>query len=146
MSAAGFTVRCRSTGRLLLLQRWDGVWELPGGHAEPGETPWQTARRELAEETGYTGSVALDESSGGAVVFLSRGGLPGAASPPRPGEAVRVYIAFAIVIPREFRPVLAEHRAAGWFTCREAVRGALDSGARATLEAFSASRNAEPWH
>lgn len=29
-------------------------WNLPGGYAEPGETPHQTAIRELYEETGIT--------------------------------------------------------------------------------------------
>lgn len=29
------------------------LWELPAGTLEPGEPPEQTARRELAEETGY---------------------------------------------------------------------------------------------
>ncbi|MFF4874591.1 NUDIX domain-containing protein [Micromonospora sp. NPDC000668] len=43
----------------LLLQLRDGnaafhpnVWGLPGGHGESGETPEQTAERELREETG----------------------------------------------------------------------------------------------
>ncbi|MFY1634790.1 NUDIX domain-containing protein [Solwaraspora sp. WMMB335] len=43
----------------ILLQLRDGqapshphTWCVPGGHCEPGETPEQTAFRELAEETG----------------------------------------------------------------------------------------------
>ncbi len=36
----------------LLIQHRSGHWSFPKGHAEPGETPVQTARRELLEETG----------------------------------------------------------------------------------------------
>lgn len=30
------------------------TWEVPGGHREPNEIPYETARRELHEETGAT--------------------------------------------------------------------------------------------
>jgi len=32
------------------------TWELPGGHIEAGETPWEAAHRELYEETGAVDS------------------------------------------------------------------------------------------
>jgi 8-oxo-dGTP diphosphatase len=42
------------TGRVLLVRHTYGRlnWELPGGGSEPGESPDQTATRELLEETG----------------------------------------------------------------------------------------------
>jgi 8-oxo-dGTP diphosphatase len=45
-------------GRLLLIQRGHepgrGLWSLPGGRIEPGETDQQAVVREVAEETGLT--------------------------------------------------------------------------------------------
>lgn len=42
--------------RVLIVQRGKepgrGIWSLPGGHVEPGETALAAARRELGEETG----------------------------------------------------------------------------------------------
>ncbi len=38
--------------RFLLIHQKKGHWSFPKGHADPGETPAQTALRELAEETG----------------------------------------------------------------------------------------------
>jgi len=44
--------------RILLVRQYrlparQFLWELPAGTVDPGEKPLQTARRELAEETGY---------------------------------------------------------------------------------------------
>jgi ADP-ribose pyrophosphatase len=48
-------------GRVLLIRQYrmaagKNLWELPAGTRDQGETPLQTARRELTEETGYRSS------------------------------------------------------------------------------------------
>ena len=41
-------------GTVLHLHKRLGVWLQPGGHVDPGETPWAAAVREVREETGIT--------------------------------------------------------------------------------------------
>ncbi len=42
-------------GEVLLVRRGDNaLWDVPGGGADAGESPEQTARRELREETGLS--------------------------------------------------------------------------------------------
>jgi 8-oxo-dGTP diphosphatase len=41
-------------GVVLVFNRYRQVWELPGGLIDPGESPHDSARRELAEEAGCT--------------------------------------------------------------------------------------------
>jgi 8-oxo-dGTP pyrophosphatase MutT (NUDIX family) len=41
-------------GVVLLKHRKLGIWVQPGGHLDPGETPWEAARRETEEETGLS--------------------------------------------------------------------------------------------
>jgi 8-oxo-dGTP diphosphatase len=48
-------------GHVLLVERGKGprrgIWSLPGGHIEPGETARAAAQRELAEETGVDADI-----------------------------------------------------------------------------------------
>lgn len=43
-------------GVILLKHKHLGFWLQPGGHVDPGESPWQAALRETVEETGLDGS------------------------------------------------------------------------------------------
>ena len=82
--------------RVLLVKHSYGQlnWELPGGAAEPDETPTQTALRELREETGLvvsaerlTGIYYERHSAGGEVLhFVFRCRPPEEGAVPRPSS------------------------------------------------------------
>lgn len=68
-------------GRFLLVQRGQqpslGLWSIPGGRLEDGETPEQGCAREVLEETGLevtvgalVGTIERDAPSGGVYVIL----------------------------------------------------------------------------
>lgn len=64
-----------SDGRLLVVQRGNepsrGLWAVPGGKVEPGETDEQALRREMLEETG------LHVTVGGLIGMVERAGSSG---------------------------------------------------------------------
>lgn len=77
--AAGIILYAEDTGRFGLQQRSDtvndpGVWAAWGGGRKPGESLEQCARRELAEEGGYTGDIKLSRlgSNPEYVTFIGR--------------------------------------------------------------------------
>lgn len=99
--AAGVLFEC--CGEIFLIQRSDeipepGVWSVPGGMVEPGETPLQGAYREVREEIGffpeheYTEKYAIHEN----------GDLE--------------YTTFLVTVPERFRGKLNyESKDQGWF-------------------------------
>jgi len=51
-------------GVVLLKHKRLGIWLQPGGHIDPGETPWDAALREAREETGLDVRFATTSSPG----------------------------------------------------------------------------------
>jgi len=84
------------------------LWELPAGTIDPGEKPLQTAKRELAEETGYKASKWTKLAS----FFLS----PGFVS-----ERMTIYLATGLTAGTA-TPMDDERIETRWFTTRELNR------------------------
>jgi ADP-ribose pyrophosphatase YjhB (NUDIX family) len=54
LSVSALVRRVHGSEEILLMQRSDnGMWGLPGGHVEPGESVAAAALREVLEETGW---------------------------------------------------------------------------------------------
>ncbi|GAA2971351.1 (deoxy)nucleoside triphosphate pyrophosphohydrolase [Actinokineospora diospyrosa] len=77
-----------------------GMWEVPGGRVEPGETDEEAVRRECMEELGVT--VAVGERVGPDV-------------PLRDDLVLRVYRASLV----DGEPIAREHRTLRWLTAAD---------------------------
>lgn len=100
----------RAAGR----SSYPGVWDLPGGHCEQGETAKETLARELREEIGVTPTEAADVAA-----FHIPDTVDG-------GIELRIYVVTAWEgEPRNVQQ--EEHDEVGWFTIDEACRLPLAS-------------------
>jgi len=81
------------------------MWELPAGTVDPGETPLQTAKRELIEETGYRAKKWAKLAE----FFPSPGFLT---------EKMTIYIAHDLTAG-EAKPMEDERIETKWHTVRE---------------------------
>ena len=99
-------------GVLLHRHKKLGLWLQPGGHLDPGETPWEAARREAEEETGLR--------------FAPWGGTPPLAHlDVHPGGSGHTHLDLRYVLEVAGddtpRPPEGESQQVRWFTWDEAI-------------------------
>jgi 8-oxo-dGTP pyrophosphatase MutT (NUDIX family) len=100
-------------GVLLHRHKRLGVWMQPGGHLDPGEAPWDAARRETAEETGL---VAAHPPGGARLVHVD--------VHPAPRGHTHLDLRYLLEADGDPAPPPGESQAVRWFAWPEALRTA----------------------
>jgi len=108
---------CNQANEILLLEKQHRIrgiyWDLPGGRLQKGEIILETLRREVEEETGFTG---LDD----AIAFDMI--LTNIRISTNTGEVGLILSMYRCNIGSSFTPRLSqEHASFGWFKFSEAV-------------------------
>ncbi len=121
-------------GVLLHLHKRLGLWLQPGGHLEPGETPWQAARREAGEETGLAFTAWPPPGPRLAHVDV------------HPGGRGHIHLDLRYLLHVEGdpspRPPAGESQEVRWFSWPDAI-GIADAGLAGFLRALHSGRRVE---
>lgn len=100
---AGMIIFHRQPTEILVLKKFNGKWDLPKGHLDPGETFYEAAVRETWEETGLRPE-DLEIHPFTYVTLPSK-------------KLVRFYLAFT----KKKEITLTEHKKAYWFSVKKTV-------------------------
>ena len=118
-------------GVVLLRHKRLGLWLQPGGHIDPGEAPWEAARREAEEETGL------------AIRFAAPGhdGVPPLVHVDvHPGGRGHTHLDLRYLVDggdADPDPPTGESQEIGWFAWPDAVERASDERLKALLETLA---------
>lgn len=130
----GSAIVTGSRGVVLLRHKRLGFWLQPGGHVDPGETPWDAARREAEEETGLTVEFAELDPAGRPVL---------AHVDVHPGGRGHTHLDLRYVLEggdADPDPPAGESQAIAWFEWAAAIERAGDERLAACLRSLRPER------
>jgi 8-oxo-dGTP pyrophosphatase MutT (NUDIX family) len=96
-------------GRVLVVSQKGDSWSLPKGHLDPGETPLEAARREIAEEAGITDLTFLRELGSYERPRIAKGGKGD-----DPSEIKQIILYLFSTHQTELCPIDKDHPEARW--------------------------------
>jgi len=123
-------------GVLLHLHKRMNLWLQPGGHIDPGETPWDAARREAEEETGLSVGFAASSVDGAEAMHPA---LAHVDVHPGPRGHTHLDLRYLCIAPPDDpTPPPGESQEVRWFAWDDAI-AMTDPGLAGALVAYRGS-------
>ncbi len=127
----------------LLIQHQAGHWAFPKGHADPGESAIETAKRELEEETGIRDYEVLEERSFVEYYSFVQEAVPSSVkhySFAKEGELIEKTVTYFVAFVNSMEVVLQaeEVQNSAWIAFDEAINLITFDGNRGVLREVKA--------